>query len=137
MNARQLDYFRKKLADEINQLVLNEAAMMVPVQDYSEVHPDILDRAVYEGQRAFAFRIRERERFLIWKIKDALHRIEEGTYGICEECGEDIPIARLKARPVTNYCLDCKTSMEAQERSLENGGTGGNNKPVLAFSSPL
>jgi len=137
MNARQLDYFRKKLADEINQLVLNEAAMMVPVQDYSEVHPDILDRAVYEGQRAFAFRIRERERFLIWKIKDALHRIEEGTYGICEECGEDIPIARLKARPVTNYCLDCKTRMEAQERSLENGGTGGNNKPVLAFSSPL
>lgn len=134
MNARQLDYFRKKLADEINQLVLNEAAMMVPVQDYSEVHPDILDRAVYEGQRVFAFRIRERERFLIWKIKDALHRIEEGTYGICEECGEDIPIARLKARPVTNYCLDCKTRMEAQERSLENGGMGGNNKPVLAFS---
>jgi DnaK suppressor protein len=134
MNARQLNYFRKKLADEINQLVLNEAAMMVPVQDYSEVHPDILDRAVYEGQRAFAFRIRERERFLIWKIKDALHRIEEGTYGICEECGEDIPIARLKARPVTNYCLDCKTRMEAQERSLENGGMGGNNKPVLAFS---
>jgi DnaK suppressor protein len=134
MNARQLDYFRKKLADEINQLVLNEAAMMVPVQDYSEVHPDILDRAVYEGQRAFAFRIRERERFLIRKIKDALRRIEEGTYGICEECGEDIPIARLKARPVTNYCLDCKTRMEAQERSLENGGMGGNNKPVLAFS---
>ena len=134
MNARQLDYFRKKLADEINQLVLNEAAMMVPVQDYSEVHPDILDRAVYEGQRAFAFRIRERERFLIWKIKDSLRRIEEGTYGICEECGEDIPIARLKARPVTNYCLDCKTRMEAQERSLENGGMGGNNKPVLAFS---
>jgi DnaK suppressor protein len=134
MNARQLDYFRKKLADEINQLVLNEAAMMVSVQDYSEVHPDILDRAVYEGQRAFAFRIRERERFLIWKIKDALRRIEEGTYGICEECGEDIPIARLKARPVTNYCLDCKTRMEAQERSLENGGMGGNNKPVLAFS---
>jgi len=134
MNARQLDYFRKKLADEIDQLVLNEAAMMVPVQDYSEVHPDILDRAVYEGQRAFAFRIRERERFLIWKIKDALRRIEEGTYGICEECGEDIPIARLKARPVTNYCLDCKTRMEAQERSLENGGMGGNNKPVLAFS---
>jgi len=134
MNARQLDYFRKKLADEINQLVLNEAAMMVLVQDYSEVHPDILDRAVYEGQRAFAFRIRERERFLIWKIKDALRRIEEGNHGIYEECGEDIPIARLKARPVTNYCLDCKTRMEAQERSLENGGMGGNNKPVLAFS---
>ena len=121
MNARQLDYFRKKLVGEINQLVLNEAAMMVSVQDYSEVHPDILDRAVHEGQRAFAFRIRERERFLLWKIKDALRRIEEGTYGICEECGDDIPVARLKARPVTNYCLDCKTRMESQERFLESG----------------
>jgi DnaK suppressor protein len=104
------------------------------VQDYSEVHPDILDRAVHEGQRAFAFRIRERERLLIRKIKDALRRIEEGTYGICEECGEDIPIARLKARPVTNYCLDCKTRMESQERSLESGGMGASNKPVPAFS---
>ena len=134
MNARQLDYFRKKLVDEINQLVLNETAEKVRVQDYSEVHPDILDRAVHEGQRAFAFRIRERERFLIWKIKDALRRIEEGTYGICEECGEDIPIARLKARPVTNYCLDCKTRMVSQERSLESGGMGASNKPVPAFS---
>jgi DnaK suppressor protein len=134
MNARQLDYFRKKLADEINQLVLNEAAKMVSVLDYSEVHPDILDRAVHEGQSAFAFRIRERERFLIRKIKDALRRIEEGTYGLCEECGEDIPIARLKARPVTNYCLDCKTRMESQERSLESGGMGAINKPVPAFS---
>jgi DnaK suppressor protein len=134
MNVRQLDHFRKKLTDEINQLVLNEAAMMVSVQDYSEVHPDILDRAVHEGQRAFAFRIRERERFLIRKIQDALRRIEEGTYGICEECGEDIPVARLKARPVTNYCLDCKTRMESQERSLESGGMGASNKPVPAFS---
>jgi DnaK suppressor protein len=133
MNARQLDYFRKNLADEINQLVLNEAAMMVPVQDYSEVHPDILDRAVYEGQRAFAFRIRERERFLIRKIKHALRRIEEGTYGICEGCGEDIPMARLKARPDTNYCLDCKTSMEAQKRPFASDRIGGN-KPVPAFS---
>ena len=119
---------------EINQLVLNEAAMMVSVQDYSEVHPDILDRAVHEGQRDFAFRIRERERFLIRKIKDALSRIEEGTYGICEECGEDIPVARLKARPVTNYCLDCKTRMESQERFIESGGMGASNKPVPAFS---
>jgi RNA polymerase-binding transcription factor DksA len=66
MNGRQLDYFRKKLADEINQQVLNEAAIMVSVQDYSEVHPDVLDRAVHEGQRAFAFRIRERNRLEIF-----------------------------------------------------------------------
>ncbi|MBI5581715.1 MAG: RNA polymerase-binding protein DksA [Deltaproteobacteria bacterium] len=124
MNERQLDYFRKKLADEINQLVSNEAAMKVSLQDYSEVHPDILDRAVYEGQRAFAFRIRERERLLGRKIKHALRKIEEGRYGICEECGEDIPIVRLKARPVTNYCLDCKTRMEAQERLVDSGRIG-------------
>ena len=134
MNPRQLDYFRQKLADEINRLVLNETAVKVRVQDHSEVRPDIIDRAVHEEQLSFALRIRERERLFSWKIKHALRRIEEGTYGICEECGEDIPIARLKARPVTNYCLDCKTRMESQERSLENGGMGGNNKPVLAFS---
>ena len=121
------------LADEINRLVLNETAEKVRVQDYSEVHPDIIDQAVHEGQRVFAFRIRERERLFSRKIKHALRRIEEGSYGICEGCGEDIPMARLKARPDTNYCLDCKTSMEAPKRPFASDRIGGN-KPVPAFS---
>jgi DnaK suppressor protein len=134
MNARQLDYFRQKLADEINRLVLNETAVKVRVQDHSVVRPDIIDRAVHEEQLSFALRIRERERLYGWKIKDALRRIEEGTYGICESCGEDIPMARLKARPDTNYCIDCKTRMEAQERSSGSNRMEKSNEPVSAFS---
>jgi DnaK suppressor protein len=134
MNARQLDYFRQKLANEINRLVLNETAVKVRVQDYSEVRPDIIDRAVYEEQLSFALQIRERERLFSWKIKHALRRIEEGTYGTCEGCGEEIPMARLKARPDTNYCIDCKTHMEAQERPLGSIRMGENDKRVPAFS---
>jgi DnaK suppressor protein len=133
MNARQLDYFRQKLADEINRLVLNETAVKIRVQDHSEVRPDIIDRAVHEELLSFALRIRERERLFSRKIKHALRRIEEGTYGICEGCGEDIPMARLKARPDTNYCLDCKTHMETQERPFKNSRMGESNKLVPAF----
>lgn len=121
MNVRQLDYFRKKLADEISRLALNKTAVKVCVSDDPEAHPDIIDQAVHEAQLAFALRIRERERLLSRKTEHALRRIEEGTYGICDECGEHISIARLKARPDTNHCLECKTRMEARERSLASG----------------
>lgn len=124
MNDRQLDYFRKLLTGEINRLVLNRTVNEYHMQDYPEALPDIIDQAINEGQRSFHFRMRDRERLLSRKIKDALRRIEEGTFGICEQCGENIPIARLKARPVTNYCLSCKIGMEAQERILENGRMG-------------
>jgi DnaK suppressor protein len=133
MNTRQLDYFRQKLADEINRLVQNETTVNVRVQDHSEVRPDIIGRAVHEKQLFFALRIRERERLFSWKIKHALRRLEEGTYGICEGCGEDIPMARLKARPDTNNSLDCKTHMGAQERPFKNGRMGESNKLVPAF----
>lgn len=121
MNAGQIKFFRKMLVDEINRLTLNEIAEKEHLQDYPEVLPDIIDRAAHEGQRSFALRIRDRERLLSKKIKDALRRIEEGTNGICDECGEDIPIARLKARPVTNYCLNCKSRMETHERMFDSG----------------
>jgi DnaK suppressor protein len=63
-------------------------------------------------------RIRDRENKLIKKIRNALNRIENGTFGVCEECGENISIKRLKARPVTTQCIDCKTKEEASERAL-------------------
>jgi DnaK suppressor protein len=69
-----------------------------------------------ESDRNFELRIRDRERKLIGKIKDALERIEDGSFGICEECGEDISEQRLKARPVTTHCIDCKTNQEKDER---------------------
>ena len=78
---------------------------------------DLLDLTTMESDRSFTLRIRDRESKLIRKIKAALRRIEEGTYGECEECGEDISIARLQARPVTSYCIRCKTKLEALEKT--------------------
>ncbi|TNF47144.1 RNA polymerase-binding protein DksA [bacterium] len=77
---------------------------------------DPTDRASMETDRNFLLRIRDRERRLISKIDKALKRIEEGSFGICDECGEDIEINRLKARPVATLCIHCKTLQEEEER---------------------
>ena len=69
-----------------------------------------------ESNRNSVLRIRDRERKLIFKIQDALRRLDDGNYGICEECGEEIGIERLKARPVTTLCIECKSSQEIEER---------------------
>ena len=71
-----------------------------------------------ESDRNFTLRIRDRERKLIGKIREALERIDEGTFGTCDDCGEDISVKRLKARPVTTQCIDCKTEEEARENAL-------------------
>ena len=86
------------------------------MSDLNENMPDPADRATLESDRNFELRIRDRERKLINKIKEALERIEDGTYGICESCEEDISEERLKARPVTTLCIDCKTKQEDEER---------------------
>ena len=83
-----------------------------------ENFPDPTDRASLEADRNFMLRIRDRENKLNKKIKKALDRIENGTFGICEKCGEDISVKRLKARPVTTHCIDCKTKEEAFEKAL-------------------
>ncbi len=83
-----------------------------------ENFPDPTDRASLEADRNFMLRIRDRESKLIKKIKKALDRIEKGTFGICESCGEDITIKRMKARPVTSQCIDCKSKEEALEKAL-------------------
>jgi DnaK suppressor protein len=69
-----------------------------------------------ESERNFELRIRDRERKLIGKIKEALERIDDGSFGICDECGEDISAQRLKARPVTTLCIDCKKRQEKDEK---------------------
>ena len=79
---------------------------------------DPLDRATSEDCRNGMYRIRSRESRLIKKIKTSLEAIEEGTYGICQDCEEPISIERLKARPVTNYCIACKSRREAYERLI-------------------
>jgi RNA polymerase-binding transcription factor len=79
--------------------------------------PDMNDQATAEADQNFALRIKDRERKLIKKIDEALDRLATRTYGICEGCGEEIPLKRLKARPVTTFCIACKTQQEQEEHS--------------------
>lgn len=81
---------------------------------------DINDQATLESERSFELRIKDRERKLIGKVQEALKKIGDGSYGICESCGESIGVKRLQARPVTSYCINCKAEMEAEERREES-----------------
>ena len=81
---------------------------------------DINDQATLESERSFELRIKDRERKLIGKVQEALKKIGDGSYGICESCGEPISVKRLQARPVTSYCINCKAEMEAEEKREES-----------------
>ena len=111
MNQRQLDYFREKLLVWRNDLLKEINGTLQLLQDQNQNHPDFMDRASSETDRAIELRARDRTRKLIVKIDAALRRIEDGTYGYCEETGEPISIKRLDARPIATL------SIEAQERS--------------------
>jgi len=117
MKETDLQYFKnfllKKLGKLLDQSNMSISELIEPA-DYS---PDPIDRATREQGRNFMLRLRDRERKLVRKIKHALERIEAGTYGICEKCGEDIAFERLKARPVTVYCIHCKTENEAWKKA--------------------
>jgi DnaK suppressor protein len=119
MKQRDLDAF-KKLLDERRQELMTEAVGtmhgMGLVADSRETFPDPTDRASLEGNRNLTLRIRDRERKLITKIDEALGRIADGSYGVCEDCGAAIGVERLRARPVTTLCIACKSEQEATER---------------------
>ena len=116
LTKKKLEEFRKLLNGRLDEL-LNQANETVGIMsNHKDNLPDPSDRATLESDRNFTLRIRDRERKLIGKIKEALERIETGTYGICEECGEEISEARLKARPVTTLCIDCKKRQENEEK---------------------
>lgn len=116
MDAERLEYFRNILHEEMRSL-RNEAEKTVSEMTADTTNfPDPNDRATQESDRSFELRIRDRERRLINKIKEALERIDAGTFGICEMCEEDISEARLKARPVTTLCIDCKIEEERKEK---------------------
>ncbi len=83
--------------------------------------PDMGDQATAETDRSFMLRLRDRERMLLKKIDETIERIDNGTFGICEECGNQIGIKRLEARPVTTLCIECKTRQEEEERISEGG----------------
>ena len=116
LNKKDLDYFKEFLTKRLDEL-LDEANKTVSgMTDHRDNFADPTDRATMESERNFTLRIRDRERKLIVKIKEALDRIETGTFGICEECGEDISDKRLKARPVTTLCINCKKNQENEEK---------------------
>ncbi len=115
VNHRDTDLFRKLLNERKLEL-LSEAGKTVDGMDENGNFPDPTDRASMESERNFTLRIRDRERKLIAKIEEALRRLEDGSYGVCEECGEMIGTARLKARPVTTLCIECKSAQEVDER---------------------
>ena len=116
MDKKHQAHFKAKL-EGMSQDILSEAEKtLMEMTDQSDNYPDPADRATAESNRNFELRIRDRERKLLAKIKEALERIENGTYGICESCDEEISIKRLEARPVTTLCVKCKTAQEQHEK---------------------
>jgi DnaK suppressor protein len=118
MDKNDIEFFRNLLNQRVKEL-RSEAGKTVEDMDEDENFPDPADRASMESSRNSILRIRDRERKLIFKIQEALQRLERGEYGICEECGESIGIERLKARPVTTLCIQCKSNQELEERKAK------------------
>jgi DnaK suppressor protein len=117
MDDDRLTYFRELLLKRLDELLEEAEKTVAGMTDMEESFPDPTDRATLESDRNFTLRIRDRERKLITKIREALQRIEDGTFGICESCGDDIGPERLNARPMTTLCIDCKRRQEASERA--------------------
>jgi DnaK suppressor protein len=116
MSKKKLEEFRGVLNSWKDTLVKEALQSIEGMTEVQELHADLTDQASAEADRDFLLRIKDRERKLILKIREALTRIDDGSYGTCEVCGEQITEERLKARPVTTQCIECKTDMEDQER---------------------
>jgi DnaK suppressor protein len=118
VNQKDLKRYKKMLED--SKTALLESAKKTLVEESSfdtDDLPDEIDQASSEYAQSMVFRLRDREKFLLQKIEKALQRIEDGSFGICERCEEDISPKRLEARPVTTLCIRCKEEQEKKERS--------------------
>lgn len=116
MNDRQREYFRGKLLAWKDEILREAKETLVTLQKESENHPDIADRASSETDRAIELRARDRQRKLIAKIDSAVARIDDATYGYCEETGEPISLKRLEARPIATLSLEAQERHERNER---------------------
>ncbi len=116
MKPEQLEYFKNLFSQKIEELLGEAGKTVSEMTGGTESFPDVTDRASQESDRNFELRIRDRERKLAKKMREALQRIEEGTFGICDVCGKKISDKRLMARPVTTLCIECKTKQEEQEK---------------------
>ncbi|MBD1147591.1 RNA polymerase-binding protein DksA [Pelagibacterales bacterium SAG-MED31] len=118
MNAKMKEYFRQKLENWKGELLRESSQTLNNLQNENVTKPDMTDRASEEIDRTFELRTRDRERKLINKIDAALRRIEDGTYGYCEETGEPIGLKRLEARPVATLSIEAQEMHEKAEKRL-------------------
>jgi DnaK suppressor protein len=116
MNERQRDYFRKKLHEWKNEILEESRGTIATLREDTVAEADLADRATSETDRALELRTRDRQRKLISKIEEALRRIDDGTYGYCEETGEPISLSRLEARPIATLSLEAQERHERRER---------------------
>lgn len=116
MNERQLAYFKAKLLAWKDEILRESKGTVVNLKAETENHPDLVDRASSESDRALELRTRDRQRKLISKIDDALRRIEDGSYGYCEDTGEPIGLGRLEARPTATLSVEAQERHERRER---------------------
>jgi DnaK suppressor protein len=116
MNERQREYFRDKLLRWKDEILQESKETLEHLQDENQNHPDLVDRASSETDRAIELRARDRQRKLIAKIDAALKRIDDGSYGYCEETGEPISLKRLDARPIATLSVEAQERHERRER---------------------
>lgn len=121
MNARQREYFRRKLLGWKEELVRESTQTLQHLQTDSAQEPDLADRASTESERALELRTRDRERKLLAKIDNALERLQDGSYGYCEETGEPIGLSRLDARPIATLSIEAQERHEKRERTYRDG----------------
>ena len=116
MNERQREYFRVRLLTWKEDILKEAKETLLHLQEENQNHPDLADRASSETDRAIELRARDRQRKLISKIEEALGRIEDGSYGYCEETGEPISLRRLEARPIATLSVEAQERHERRER---------------------
>jgi DnaK suppressor protein len=116
MSDRQREYFRRKLTAWKDEILRESRETLTALQTENENHPDLADRASSETDRAIELRARDRQRKLISKIEQALSRLDNGTYGFCEETGEPISLKRLDARPIATLTIEAQERHERRER---------------------
>lgn len=116
MNPRMREYFRNKLLAWKDEILRESRGTLENLQEESQNHPDMADRASSESDRALELRTRDRQRKLIGKIESAMKRIDDGTYGYCEETGDPIGVARLDARPTATLSLEAQELHERREK---------------------
>ena len=124
-------FFRELLQQRISELLTDQMKTISVMTVESERQTDPNDQASMEVERNYELRIRDRERRLILKMKEAIQRIDNGTFGICDDCGEEISEKRLIARPVTTQCIDCKTREEKIEKL-----SGKKDRRVIQYGFP-